>query len=244
MTELPGWLTYSAQHRSDPLRHARPNPNTTAGVSAYFDVTAACGQQARIPVGTGNARFPRGGRTALFDPEHPKACKRCAKATRAQPWATWRWSAYGWHHDPAYQLDRGRPHRRRGPGFRQAARLDPPPWPGPLPRLLRTRQGGHPMSADWFACEEPERPTDAWVLWHYAGELFDLPRWPTEPDRDRTLIGGICVTPEQAAATGHPFDGGTGCRGCQIKAQALAHQHPDDPHVAWLLQAVGAEGAP
>jgi hypothetical protein len=24
------------------------------------------------------------------------------------------------------------------------------------------------MNAPWFACEEPERPTDAAVLWHYA----------------------------------------------------------------------------
>jgi hypothetical protein len=25
------------------------------------------------------------------------------------------------------------------------------------------------MSAEsWFACEEPERPTDPYVLWHYA----------------------------------------------------------------------------
>lgn len=22
-------------------------------------------------------------------------------------------------------------------------------------------------AAHWFACEEPERPTDAWVMWHY-----------------------------------------------------------------------------
>lgn len=83
------------------------------------------------------------------------------------------------------------------------------------------------MSAAWFACEEPERPTDPWVLWHYAGPLADLPRWPADPAASRDCIAGLA-------------DGGTGCRGCQIKAQALAAQHPDDPHVAWLLQAVSA----
>lgn len=48
-------------------------------------------------------------------------------------------------------------------------------------------------SRTWWACEEPERPTDPYVRWHY---------------RD--------------------------CLGCRVKGQALAMQHPDDPHVAWL----------
>jgi len=29
---------------------------------------------------------------------------------------------------------------------------NPPPW----------------RSSHWFACEEPERPTDVWVRWHYV----------------------------------------------------------------------------
>lgn len=53
------------------------------------------------------------------------------------------------------------------------------------------------MSAQWYACEQPERPTDAFVVWHY----------------------GIC-------------------RGCEFKADVLAHLHPDDPHVAWLVRMV------
>lgn len=25
------------------------------------------------------------------------------------------------------------------------------------------------MAREWYACSEPERPTDAYVLWHYSG---------------------------------------------------------------------------
>lgn len=96
MTALLGWRAYSAQRRSNPLRHARVNPALTPGVSPYFDVTAVCGQQARIPLGSFDvAPVP-------WDPDHPKACPRCAKATRAQPWPVWRWNAYAWDHDTQY----------------------------------------------------------------------------------------------------------------------------------------------
>lgn len=85
------------------------------------------------------------------------------------------------------------------------------------------------MSLAWFACEHPERPTDPWVLWHYAGHLSDLPPWPTDlPTAPRDTVAGLA-------------DGASGCLGCQVKAQALAAMYPDDPHVAWLLTAVGAE---
>lgn len=94
MSPLPGWLSYSAQHRKDPLLHARPNPATTPGVSRYFDVTAACGQGARIP--------QPNGRAGLFDPEAPRACPKCSRATRAQPWPLWRTSAYLGLHDAEY----------------------------------------------------------------------------------------------------------------------------------------------
>ncbi len=30
-----------------------------------------------------------------------------------------------------------------------------------------------PDSSLWYACSEPERPTDAFVLWHYAGGGVD-----------------------------------------------------------------------
>lgn len=26
------------------------------------------------------------------------------------------------------------------------------------------------MSLTWFACSEPERPTDAYVIWHYGDD--------------------------------------------------------------------------
>ena len=51
----------------------------------------------------------------------------------------------------------------------------------------------------WYACEQPERPTDPAVRWHYRN-----------------------------------------CRPCRVKAQAVALQHPDDPHVAWLNGVLGA----
>jgi len=33
-----------------------------------------------------------------------------------------------------------------------------------------------------------------------------------------------------------------GCGGCRLKAEVQARRFPDDPHVAWLVEQVGAAG--
>lgn len=49
------------------------------------------------------------------------------------------------------------------------------------------------MSAAWFACEEPERPTDPYVVWHYG---FNLGSWCL-----------ACHVKADALARQHPDDG-------------------------------------
>lgn len=54
------------------------------------------------------------------------------------------------------------------------------------------------MSRLWFACEQPERPPDAYVMWHYGEECCHLKaevqgrRFPDDPNVARlvSLWGG------------------------------------------------------
>lgn len=79
------------------------------------------------------------------------------------------------------------------------------------------------VTLHWYACSEPERPTDPYVVWHYATGGVG---WVSLPP-------GHIVPPPTAFAL--PFGTPGVCGGCALKIEVVRRLYPDDPHIGWLI---------